>query len=91
MATMTHLQHQVDEVLEPLWQQEHTQAKRRSVYVRIGQVLAGALIFVVVAVAVDLLVGVTVPWVAFVCITLVAMALSVGGRSDPFDEEPSSK
>ena len=86
MATVTHqLPRMVDEVLEPVWRKERSRAKRRGLYVRVGQVVAGALVFLAIAVAVDLLVGVTVPWVAFTCISLVAMAFSVGGEPDSFD------
>jgi len=86
MATVTHhLSRQVDEILEPVWQEERRRAKRRGIYAGVGRVVAGATVFLVIAVVVDLLVGVTVPWIAFACITIAAMALSVASRSDPFD------
>ena len=52
---------------------------------RIAWVVGGMLVFWVVALAVYLVVGVSIPWVAFGCITLLAVVLSVASQSDSFD------
>jgi len=77
MATSEdHLRQLVDEVLEPAWHRERHRARRRVVWGTLWRLVVGMSGLWLLALVVDLVVGVAVPWIAFGVITALATVLA---------------
>jgi len=83
MATAEeHLRQEVDEVLEPVWRRERLHARRRITCATLGRVALGMSGLWVLAVVVNLVVGVAVPWIAFGVITTLAVVLAFANQPE---------
>jgi len=76
------LRRAVDEVLDPIWHQEHRRARQHRVTSTVGRMAGGMLVLWALALVVQLVVGVTVPWVAFGFVTLLATVLAMWDAPD---------